>query len=78
MGISIGITGLQVPDNKRTGGESGDSILYPSELVWEKLRHVDFEIATLEQMMSLLGRVDSEYACALLESQFPSHLSRYA
>ena len=34
--------------------------------------------ATLEQMMSLMGRVDSEYACALLESQFPSHLSRYA
>jgi hypothetical protein len=51
----------------------------PSELVREKLKHVDFEIATLEQIMSLLGRVDSEYACALLESQFPfPHLSRYA
>src|SRR5580704_16111024 len=50
----------------------------PSELVREKVKHVDFEIATLEQMMSLLGRVDSEYACALLESQSPSHLSRYA
>jgi hypothetical protein len=33
----------------------------------------------LEQMMSLIGRVDSEYAYALLESQFPfRHLSRYA
>ena len=51
----------------------------PSELVREKLKHVDFEIATLEQMMSLLGRVDREYARALLESQFPfPHLSRYA
>jgi hypothetical protein len=27
VGISIGITGLQVPDNKRTGGESG--IVFP-------------------------------------------------
>jgi anti-anti-sigma regulatory factor len=30
----------------------------PSNLVREKLKHVDFEIATLEQVMSLLGRVD--------------------
>ena len=49
----------------------------PSELVREKLKHVDF--ATLEQRMSLLGRLDREYVCALLESQFPfPHLSRYA
>jgi anti-anti-sigma regulatory factor len=51
----------------------------PSELVRAKLQHVKFEIATLEQMMSLMGRVNSDYACALLESQFPfRHLSRYA
>jgi anti-anti-sigma regulatory factor len=50
----------------------------PSEVVREKLKHVKVEIATLQQMMSLLNRLDNEYACALLESQFPSHLSRYA
>jgi anti-anti-sigma regulatory factor len=33
----------------------------PSELVREKLKHVKFEIATLEQMMSLMGRVNSDY-----------------
>jgi hypothetical protein len=33
----------------------------------------------MEQMMSLLSRVDSQYARALIESQFPSHqLSQYA
>jgi hypothetical protein len=47
--------------------------------VRDKLKHVDFEIATLEQMMSLLSRVDSQYARALIESQFPLHqLSEYA
>ena len=50
----------------------------PSELVRAKLKHVKFEIATLEQMMNLMGSVDGDYACALLESQFPLHLSRYA
>ena len=51
----------------------------PSGPVRDKLKHVDFEIATLEQMMSLLDRVDSQYARALIESQFPLHqLSRYA
>jgi hypothetical protein len=39
----------------------------------------DFEIASLEQMMSLLSSVDSQYARALIESQFPLHqLSEYA
>jgi len=47
--------------------------------VRDKLDHVDFEIATLEQMMTLLSRIDRQYAGALLESQFPSHqLSQYS
>jgi hypothetical protein len=51
----------------------------PSRPVRDKLKHVDFEIATLEQMMSLLSRVDSQYARALIESQFSSHeLSQYS
>jgi anti-anti-sigma regulatory factor len=51
----------------------------PSRPVRDKLKHVDFEIATLEQMMSLLSRVDREYARALIQSQFPWHLlSEYA
>ena len=51
----------------------------PSKSVQEKLKHVDFEIATLEQMMTLLSRVDSEYARALIEAQFPAHqLSQYS
>jgi anti-anti-sigma regulatory factor len=51
----------------------------PSRPVRDKLKHVDFEIATLEQMMSFLSRVDSQYARALIESQFPLHrLSKYA
>src|SRR5712692_8615781 len=45
----------------------------PSRPVRDKLKHVDFEIATLEQMMSLLSRVDSKYARAFIESQFPFH-----
>jgi anti-anti-sigma regulatory factor len=45
----------------------------PSGLVRDKLKHVDFEIASLEQMMTLLGRVDSQCARALIESPFPSH-----
>jgi anti-anti-sigma regulatory factor len=51
----------------------------PSGPVRDKLKHVDFEIATLEQMMTLLSRVDSQYARALFESQFPlHHLSQYS
>ncbi|HMJ22910.1 MAG TPA: STAS domain-containing protein [Terriglobales bacterium] len=51
----------------------------PSRPVRDKLKHVEFEIATLEQMMTLLNRVDSQYARALMESQFPSHrLSQYS
>jgi|SRR6266852_736978 anti-anti-sigma regulatory factor len=51
----------------------------PSKPVQDKLKHVDFEVATLEQMMTLLSRVDSQYARALIESQFPLHrLSQYA
>ncbi len=56
----------------------------PSTPVRDKLDHVDFEIATLEQMMTLLSRIDRQYAGALyagalLESQFPSHqLSQYS
>ena len=51
----------------------------PSKSVQDKLKHVDFEIATLEQMMSVLSRVDGEYARALFESQFPlNRLSQYA
>jgi anti-anti-sigma regulatory factor len=51
----------------------------PSTPVRDKLNHVDFEIATLEQMMTLLSRIDRQYAEALLESQFPSHqLSQYS
>lgn len=51
----------------------------PSGPVRDKLKHVDFEIATLEQVMSLLSRVDSQYARALLESHFTSHqMSEYA
>src|SRR3979490_1365675 len=45
----------------------------PSRPVREKLKHVDFEIATLEQMMTMLSHVGSEYARALIESQFPLH-----
>ena len=43
----------------------------PSARVLDKLKHVDFEIASLEEMMSLLSSVDSQYARALIESQFP-------
>jgi hypothetical protein len=51
----------------------------PSRPVRDKLKHVNVEIATLEQMMTLLSRVDSEYARALIESQFPQHrLSQYS
>ena len=51
----------------------------PSKPVQDKLKHVDFEVATLEQMMTLLSRVDSQYARALIESQFPlHHLSQYS
>ena len=51
----------------------------PSRPVRDKLKHVEFEIATLEQMITLLSRVDSQYARALMESQFPSHrLSQYS
>jgi anti-anti-sigma regulatory factor len=51
----------------------------PSKRVQDKLKHVDFEIASLEQMMSLLSSVDSQYARALIESQFPLHqVSEYA
>src|SRR6266849_54515 len=50
-----------------------------SKPVQAKLKHVDFEVATLEQMMTLLSRVDSQYARALIESQFPLHrLSQYS
>jgi len=45
----------------------------PSRPVRDKLKHVEFEIATLEQMMTLLSRVDTQYARASMESQFPSH-----
>jgi len=51
----------------------------PSRPVRDKLKHVDFEFASLEQLMSLLSRIDSEYARALIESQFPLHrLSLYS
>ena len=51
----------------------------PSRSVRDKLKHVDFEIASLEQMMALLSRIDGEYARALIESQFPLHrLSQYS
>src|SRR5216684_3042907 len=51
----------------------------PSRTVRDKLKHVDFEIATLEQLMTLLSSVDSQYARALIESQFPLHeLSQYS
>jgi anti-anti-sigma regulatory factor len=54
-------------------------VFNPSRLVRDKLKHVNFEIATLEQMMSLLSCVDSQNARALIESQFPLHqLSQYA
>jgi len=45
----------------------------PSGPVWDKLKHDDFEIATLEQVMTLLSRVDSQYARTLIESLFPLH-----
>ncbi len=45
----------------------------PSGSVRDKLKHVDFEIASLEQMMSLLSCVDSQDARALIESCFPLH-----
>ena len=44
----------------------------PSKIVRNKLKRVSFEIATLEQLMCMVNRIDSDYACALLESQFPS------
>ena len=51
----------------------------PSMPVRNKLKHVDFEIATLEQLMTLLSRVDNHYARALIESQFPLHqMSQYS
>jgi hypothetical protein len=51
----------------------------PSRPVRDKLKHVDFEIATLEQMMALLSHIDVDYARALIESQFPLHqLSQYS
>ena len=53
-------------------------VFNPCKTVRDKLQHADFDIATLEQMMSLLNRIDNEYACALLESQFPYPHSRYA
>ena len=55
------------------------ALFNPSRTVWNKLKRVNFEVATLEQMMSLLTRIDSDYAYALLESQFPVlQLSRCA
>src|SRR2546427_3051160 len=36
-------------------------VFNPSKSVQDKLKRVDFEIATLEQLMSVLSRVDSEY-----------------
>ena len=51
----------------------------PCTPVRNKLKHINCEIATLEQMMTLLSRIDGEYARALIESQFPSHrLSQYS
>ena len=51
----------------------------PSKPVQDKLKHISCEIATLEQMMTLLSRVDRGYARALIESQFPLHrLSQYS
>jgi len=51
----------------------------PCTPVRNKLKHINCEIASLEQMMTLLSRVDSQYARALIESQFPSHqLSQYS
>ncbi len=51
----------------------------PCRRVRNKLKHINCEIATLEQMMTLLSRVDGEYARALIESQFPLHrLSQYS
>jgi anti-anti-sigma regulatory factor len=51
----------------------------PCKPVRNKLKHINCEIATLEQLMTLLSRVDGEYARALIESQFPSHrLSQYS
>ena len=51
----------------------------PCRRVRNKLKHINCEIATLEQMMTMLSHVDSEYARALIESQFPSHrLSQYS
>jgi len=51
----------------------------PCRPVRNKLKHINCEIATLEQVMTLLSRVDGEYARALIESHFPSHrLSQYS
>ena len=51
----------------------------PSQPVRDKLKHVDLEVATLEQMMSFLSGIDNLYSRALIESRFPSHhLSKYA
>ena len=51
----------------------------PCRPVRNKLKHINCEIATLEQMMTLLSRVDGEYARALIESQFSMHrLSQYS
>lgn len=46
----------------------------PSKIVRDKLKRVSFEIATLEQLMCMVNRIDKDYACALLESQLPSPL----
>jgi anti-anti-sigma regulatory factor len=55
------------------------TLFNPSRPVRDKLKHVAFEIATLEQMMTLLSPIDREYARALIESHFPLHqLSQYS
>jgi anti-anti-sigma regulatory factor len=54
-------------------------VFNPCSPVRNRLKHIDCEIASLEQMMTLLSRVDGEYARALIESQFPLHrLSQYS
>src|SRR6202162_1760195 len=51
----------------------------PCRPVRDKLKQINCEIATLEQMMTLLSSIDGEYARALIESQFPLHrLSQYS
>jgi hypothetical protein len=55
------------------------TLFNPSRPVRDKLKHVAFEIATLEQMMTLLSPIDRKYARALIESHFPLHqLSQYS